>query len=324
MTDGGSLTVGSINVSNTNRFGVNLFTIASTGTLISSSPITVGNDIHPAPGTLNVGGALGTASAPLTGLTVQAGGVLAGYGTITVPNTGSNVINVTNGTIRGGFDDGVNQLGTLTIAPNSGTTSRVSLAIQSSGASPSGLGLTGALETEVLATSTTAATNSTISITGANKELNLNTIGSVNGGTGSGFGQINIVVYDPTASLQRGPVSGTTYTFVLATVATAGKIQLGGSSAPANSILDTGTTLGAGSGSMGNADLYIVGASSAYTNSVTAWSLFVDPTGKNLELSVTSTPEPEHILLMCVGVLLAGFAIRRRWRGMGSAAASAA
>ncbi len=123
-------------------------------------------------------------------------------------------------------------------------------------------------------------------------------------------------MYDPTASLQRGPVSGTTYTFVLATVATAGKIQLGGSSAPANSILDTGTTLGAGSGTMGNADLYIVGASSAYTNSVTTWSLFVDSTGKNLELSITSTPEPEHILLMCVGALLAGFTIRRRLRAM--------
>ena len=35
----------------------------------------------------------------------------------------------------------------------------------------------------------------------------------------------------------------------------------------------------------------------------------------NLDLIVTfPTPEPEHIMLMCVGVLLAGFAIRRRWQ----------
>jgi hypothetical protein len=261
-------------------------------------------------GTLNVGGALGTAGVPVTALNVQGGGVLAGYGTIIASNAASNAINVTNGTIRGGFDDGTNQLGTLTIAPNSGTTSRVVVAIQGSGSS--GLGQTGALETEVLATSRTAATNSLISITGANKELNLST---ANGGA-TGAGQINIVLYDPTASLQQGPVTGSTYTFVLATLATASKIQVGGTAQPANSQIDTGTTLGAGSGTLTNADLYIVGASQAYTSSVSSWSLFIDPTGKSLELTVTSTPEPEHILLMCVGVLLAGFAIRRKLRAV--------
>ncbi len=316
VTVGGTLTTGSVSIGNTNLYGTNVLTILSTGTVMASGAITIGNDFATVTGTLgtlNVNGALGTTSAPVTSLSVQAGGVLAGYGTI---NTATNPINVTNGTIRGGFDDGVNQLGTLSIAASSGTTAKAVLTIQGSGSS--GLGQTGAIMTEVLATSSAAATNSKINITGANNALNLNTT------SGGGSGQINIVLYDPTASLTPGGPGGATYTFVLATVATAGRIQLGGLSAPAGTPIDNGATLGAGSGSMGNADLYITGASTTYMNSVTSWSLFIDSTGRNLELSVTSaTPEPEHILLMCVGVLLAGFAIRRRWRRMGLAASVA-
>ncbi len=310
VTVGGTLTAGSVSIGNTNLYGTNVLTILSTGT-VKASAITIGNDfatVTGALGTLNVNGALGTSSAPIAGLAVQAGGVLEGYGTITGSNAVSNVINVTNGTIRGGFDDGTNQLGTLTIAANSGATARTVLAIQGSGSS--GHGQTGALETEVLATSSTAATNSKINITGTNNGMNLNTLKG-----GNSAGQINIVLYDPTASLTPGGPGGATYTFVLATVATAGRIQLGGANQAAGTLIDTGATLGAGSGTMTNADLYIQGASQTYTNAVTSWSLFIDSTGKNLELSVTSaTPEPEHILLMCVGVLLAGFAIRRRWQ----------
>ncbi len=307
VTVGGTLTAGAVNIGNTNLYGANLLTILSTGTVKVSGAIVIGNDNTTAgTGTLMVGGALGTTGASVTALSVQAGGVLAGYGTITVSNTGSNVINVTNGTIRGGFDDGVNQLGMLTIAANSGATARTVLAIQGFGSS--GLGQTGAILTEVLATSSTAATNSKINITGANMGLNLNTL---NGGAGTA--QINIILYDPTASLTPGGAGGATYTFVLATVATANKIQLSGATQTAGAQIDTGATLGAGSGTLGNADLYIIGASQTYISGVTSWSLFIDSTGKNLELSVTSTPEPEHILLMCVGVLLAGFAIWRRW-----------
>ncbi len=320
VTVGGTLTAPNINIGSTNVYGVNnVLTILSTGTVKASGAITIGNDFATVTGTLgtlNVNGALGTTSTPVTSLSVQGGGVLAGYGTI---NTTTNPISVTNGTIRGGFDDGVNQLGTLSIAASSGTTAKAVLTVQGSGAS--GLGQTGALLTEVLASSSTAATNSKINITGANNALNLNTH---NGGLGSGAGQINIVLYDPTASLRPGGSGGATYTFVLATVATAGRIQLGGANQPAGTMIDSGTTLGAGSGTMTNADLYIQGASPTYMNAVTSWSLFIDSTGKNLELSVRSaTPEPEHILLMCVGVLLAGFAIRRRWRRMGSAASVA-
>ncbi len=307
VTVGGTLTTGSVSIGNTNLYGTNVFTILSTGTVKAGGAITIGNDFATGSGTLNINGALGTTSAPVTSLSVQAGGVLTGYGTI---NTATNPINVTNGTIRGGFDDGVNQLGTLSIAASSGTTAKPALTIQGSGSS--GLGQTGGLMTEVLATSSTAATNSKINITGANNALSLNTM---SGGAG-GAGQINIVLYDPTASLQQGPSSGATYTFVLATLATANKILVGSAPQPAGTVIDTNAsgrpTLGAGSGSMGDADLYIIGASQTYMNSVTTWSLFVDSTGKNLVLSVTSTPEPEHILLMCVGVLLAGFAIRRR------------
>ncbi len=309
LTVGGTLTAGSVNIGNTNLYGANVLTILGTGTVKASGAITIGNDNATGSGTLNVNGALGTASAPVTSLSIQGGGVLEGYGTITASSAASNVITITNGTIRGGFDDTANQLGTLTIALNSGATARTLLVIQGSG--NSGLGQTGAIMTEVLATSSTAATNSKINITGANMGLNLNTL---SGGAGSGSGQINIVLYDPTASLTPG-----SYTFVLATVATAGKIQLGGSNQPANTLIDTGTTMGPGSGSTGNADLYIQGASQTYMNSVIGWSLAIDSTGKQLELSVVSNtiiPEPEHLLLMCVGVLMAGFAIRRRLRAV--------
>ncbi len=312
VTVGGTLTAGSVSIGNTSLYGTNVLTILSTGTVKASGAITIGNDFATVTGTLgtlNVNGTLGTTSTPVSSLSVQGGGVVAGYGTITT----TNPINVTNGTIRGGFDDGINQLGTLSIAASSGTTAKAVLTIQGSGSS--GLGQTGALMTEVLATSSTAATNSKINITGANNALNLNTT------SGGGSGQINIVLYDPTASLTPGGPGGATYTFVLATVATAGRIQLGGTNQPASTLLDNGTTLGAGSGTMGNADLYIVGASQTYMNSVTTWSLSIDTTGKQLMLSVTSaTPEPEHILLMCVGVLLAGFAIRRRWQQQGTRA----
>ena len=58
----------------------------------------------------------------------------------------------------------------------------------------------------------------------------------------------------------------------------------------------------------------------AFSGGITAWSLYVDGNG-NVDLSVTAVvPEPEHIMLMCVGVLLAGFAIRRRWQRASSAA----
>ncbi len=303
VTVGGTLTAGSVSIGNTSLYGTNVLTILSTGTVKASGAITIGNDFATGTGTLNVNGALGTTSTPVTSLSIQAGGVLAGDGTI---NTATNPINVTNGTIRGGFDDGVNQLGTLTIAASSGTTAKAVLTIQGSGSS--GLGQTGALMTEVLATSSTAATNSKINITGANNALSLNT-------TSGGSGQINIVLYDPTASLTPGGPGGATYTFVLATVATAGRIQLGGANQPAGTTIDTGTTLGAGSGASGNADLFIQGPSPTYMNAVTSWSLFIDSTGRNLELSVTSAaPEPEHVLLLCAAALFGGFAIRRQRR----------
>jgi hypothetical protein len=53
-----------------------------------------------------------------------------------------------------------------------------------------------------------------------------------------------------------------------------------------------------------------VTGNAAFAASVTGWSLAVDNSGGYLELSVTSAvPEPEHIMLMYVGVLLVGFAI---------------
>jgi hypothetical protein len=41
-------------------------------------------------------------------------------------------------------------------------------------------------------------------------------------------------------------------------------------------------------------------------------TLMLDSTGAYLQLTFTATPEPEHIMLLCVGVLLVGIAVRRR------------
>jgi hypothetical protein len=43
-------------------------------------------------------------------------------------------------------------------------------------------------------------------------------------------------------------------------------------------------------------------------------SLAIDNTGTMLQLSFTPSPEPEHVLLLGVGALILGLAIRRRWQ----------
>jgi hypothetical protein len=75
-------------------------------------------------------------------------------------------------------------------------------------------------------------------------------------------------------------------------------------------------TLNGGSALGGNAIIprsdYIL-ESSTFDN-FSAYSLGIDSTGTLLQLTFTPAPEPEHVLLLCVGALFVGLAARRRWQ----------
>jgi hypothetical protein len=117
-------------------------------------------------------------------------------------------------------------------------------------------------------------------------------------------------ILDTNASLSAG-----THTWVLVNLNTAtngnAAIEVNGATMAAGSTIDSGT--GATLGNSNIIELTTTNLNPADT--VGAWSLTVDANG-NLDMSVTlaATPEPEHIMLMCVGVLLAGFVLRRRWQ----------
>jgi fibronectin-binding autotransporter adhesin len=94
-------------------------------------------------------------------------------------------------------------------------------------------------------------------------------------------------------------VNGETYTIALVQVATSGGVLLGGTSQGASAVIPAGD--------------YNLSSPTLTFNSVT---LAIDGTGTKLQLTFTPgpVPEPEHIMLLCVGVLLVGLAVRRRWR----------
>jgi len=100
-------------------------------------------------------------------------------------------------------------------------------------------------------------------------------------------------------------VNGETYKITLAQVATSGNILLNGTSEVANAVIPTSN--------------YTLTSATPFSNS----SLAIDSTGTLLQLTFTATPEPEHIMLLCVGVLLVGLAVRRRWRQESSVASVA-
>ncbi len=84
-----------------------------------------------------------------------------------------------------------------------------------------------------------------------------------------------------------------------------------------------GTVPAGSAGSVTNPGNFTFIGSSFASQLVTNVSLTVQGNNLDLNFQVSPTPEPEHILLLCVGALLAGFVIRRRWQ-RGTSAASIA
>jgi hypothetical protein len=296
---GGTLnTTGAVNVAalSSALSGTNAITISGGGTLTTNSStiqINVGDQNLSGLGTgaLIVNGSLGTTAKPVGAVAIYGGGTLSGVGTITTKATGTAITISDGGTIHGGSSS--NLYGTLTIAPASGTNTAASLVVQNQGSG---------VANPTIQANVNGSSASLILLTGTNKNFNLD----------NSNGLTNINLTDPTASL----AVGTNYTFNLVQTSGTGHIQLAGGSQSANTVLDTGTTLGAGSGTQGVGDLYFNG-NTAYAASITSWSLQVDSTGHILELNLTSSgapvPEPHHIMLICVATLLTGLGIRRWW-----------
>jgi autotransporter-associated beta strand protein len=199
------------------------------------------------------------AGTTVSGISTVNGGVLRGAGTLSGATTVS-----AGGFIRGGTIAA--QTGTLTVNNNLVLTNN------------------GGLQTAVSRASANTATASLVNVTGATNVLNLNP------GTGNTF-SINLV-NDPAAPM----VNGETYTITLASVATAGNIQLNGASQTANTTIPaTAYTL----------------TSPNFTafNSVV---LSVDGSGNNLVLVFSPVPEPGSIVAVGGAVLLVGGWVRRR------------
>jgi hypothetical protein len=253
-------------------------------------------------------------------LTVNKNGVLAGNGfinpTVTV-NAGGLIRGGSNATYNG--DNGVNNYATLTLA----TANAANNVLNNSSFAPTNLTLVAAantagggatLQVEVNGAGTA---NSTISLQDGSLTLG-SASAKLGGGNATNAKVVNINLLDTTS------LGGGSYTFVLvntnftnsntngnvSVVETSGTLTGNGSS---NVAIDSGS--GPGLGTNRRIDFTATNAT------ITSWSLFIDA-NNNLDLSVTATsgvPEPEHILLMCVGVLLAGFAVRRRWQRMAAA-----
>jgi len=127
--------------------------------------------------------------------------------------------------------------------------------------------------------------------------------GLLNLNPGTGPGQtftINLVnnMADPIYNGSVGPMGS--YTVTLAQTASANQILLNGTLLMANDTLDPTKYVVTTSGFAG----------------LTNTSVFIDNTGTMLQMSFTPSPEPHHILLVCVGVLFIGMTIRRRMKLM--------
>ena len=114
---------------------------------------------------------------------------------------------------------------------------------------------------------------------------------------------INITISDTTGT---SLAVGENYTFTL--VKTSGGINLNGSAAPP--VIDTGTAVG--SGRLGHHQPVVRGHD--VRERITGWAVTNNSGTLQLAVTTAAVPEPEHVLLLCVGALLAGFAVRRRWR----------
>ncbi len=177
-----------------------------------------------------------------------------------------------NGTIQGG-DSVTNTFGKLNVANN--VTLNTNAILQTQVSATGGNANTGS-----------NTTSSLINLTGAH-QLNL-----ASGGIPFTINLVNTGTAFNTAT-------PTTYMIDLATVSSSG-----------GSIAVNGTTITPGN-TISSTNYSITGITSYQTASL---GVLLDSTDglQALQLTVTTTPEPHHIMLICVGVLLAGYAIRRR------------
>ena len=284
-----------------------IFKVANSVNSSSTSTLVV-NGVLGDDGTVNMTGTTST-------LTIGKGGIVAGIGAINLDTTvQAGVTTFKGGVIRGGFADGTNNYGTLSFSSaNAVANGYTANLVLTAGTTTSALGAT--LQTEVARTGAGQAKASLIVINNGNFNIS----------GASSTKSININILDTTGSL----VGGETYTFVLVDVG-GGQIQVNGAQ-KIGTIIDSATTpSGLGTSSVGTQTKAIdlsLSNNPTFNSAVRSWSLSVDATGEFLDLTVTSVaavPEPEHIMLMCAGVLLAGFAFRRRWQQRQHAAASVA
>jgi len=207
-----------------------------------------------------------------------------GAGSLTVGNGGivagtgtihTSVMVRSGGTLRGGFTDGTSN--------NTGT---LTINVTNPGNNNVTLSQGSILQTEVSRIGVGSANASMISVTAGNFNLNPTTTGTF---------AISLL----NSGLNDAPlVGGETYTINLAQMSGSGTIQLNGSP------MARGFVIPATEYTVNSPTLVI-------SNSLLA----LDSTGAYLQLTFTAVPEPEHIMLLCVGVLLAGLALRRRLRG---------
>lgn len=258
----GTLTAGGNNSSTTFSgaiSGSGGFTKAGSGTqtITGTNTYTGATTVNAGTLALGTGGSLAGGSA----VAVNSGGTLAGTGTV----NGVVAVNA-GGAIRGDVTGGT---GTLTVNNNITLNSTASL--------------DGILRFEATRTGPGAANAGLIALGGASSTLNLNP------GAGHTF---TIDLVNGTSPL----LGGESYTLTLATVATAGNIQLNGVSLSANAVV-------AGSN-------YTLQSSSF--SFFTGTSLAVDSTGTGLVLTFTPVPEPATVLGFAAGTLFIAGPIRRR------------
>jgi fibronectin-binding autotransporter adhesin len=210
----------------------------------------------------------GTGTLVLTATNTYTGRTTVGQGTLAGTGTVSGAATVLRGaTIRGGT---AGTTGTLTVANNLTLEAGAVLLAE---ASRTGVG---------------TASASKIDVTGSGSILNLNP-GTIPGET---------IVIEVVSNSGNPLQAGETYSLTLASVATAGNIQLNGSPLPANSVIAPGsyTLRSSNFANFGNVSLGING------------------TGKDLVLTFTPTPvpEPATVLALAAGTLALGRVVRRR------------
>ncbi len=302
--------------------GSNTLTMnAGAGTLVLSGGSNAFGNTAVSTGTIQFGAVAGQVSATGT-VTVGTVGATASAGSITgngtIASTAGNSVTINDGgSIRGGT---AGTYGTLTLGTGATPTS---LTLNSTtGAGSPGVGST--LTTEVLHSGAAGniANSSLIDLSAhPSSFVNLGGTGTAALGTSTG-NHININIVDTNGAL----VNTESYTIILAKA-----FQVNGSSSPTptnfklngtqlSTVGDGVTPTSIDSGTFGSVGTSGIANVSVPTNntfgSSQQWALLIDPTGQYLELSIgtTAAPEAHHILLICVVVLLAGYAIRRRMK----------